>query len=195
MSDFTFLHHATSRPLRVAVEFDDRAGTAYWADLTVGTGGEGPLDLSVNPPSVVRVRAPDLRAAKRIRDEIRGRAADDGRDPDSVTVLVDVAVVVDDDVRAAQRRAQVEWRGRTGTDTLFYVGTPSGLASLLADIHVLGVADGVTLVPSLAPFTVEHVVDGTLPILRERGLLAVSPAVDEVRRRFGHRGSAEILAS
>ncbi|WP_226438313.1 hypothetical protein [Rhodococcus yananensis] len=186
---------AVWRPLRVAVELDDRTGAAYWADLTVGADGAGPLDLGVDPPSVIRVRASDLREARRIRDRIRDEASEDGRDPDSLTVLVDIDVVVDHDARVARRRAQSEWRHRGGVDSLSYVGTPKGLAGLLADIHAVRVADGVTLVSSPVPFALEHLVDGTLPMLRARGLLDVSPAVGELRRRFAHVGTTAALAS
>ncbi|WP_407442714.1 hypothetical protein [Rhodococcus sp. (in: high G+C Gram-positive bacteria)] len=176
---------SAQRLLRVAVELSGRSGPDYWADLTVGRPGEPPLDPAAPSGNVIRVRAADLREAGKIRDRIRSEAASEGRDPDAVTVLVDLEVLVDPDARAARRHARIEGTARREPGTLSYVGTPEGLASLIADVHSVGVADGVTLIPVPVPFTVEHLVDGTLPWLEARGLLTVSPTVVEVLRRFG----------
>ena len=183
------------RPWGVAVELTGRSGPDYWAGRTRGRAGAPPLDLSADGSNVVRVRAADLREAGKLRDRIRAVAAREGRDPDSVTVLVDVEVVLASDARTARtRRIRPEsTRGEAGT--LSYVGTPHGLAGLIADIHAVQVADGVTLIPLAAPFTVEHLVDGTLPWLESRGLIEVSPTVVEVLRRFGEGAQASVRAS
>ncbi|WP_194293840.1 hypothetical protein [Rhodococcus pyridinivorans] len=197
-ADPAVLESAAIRPLRVAVELAGHSGPDYWADLTLGRAGDPPLDLSADVSNVVRVRAADLREAGKLRDRIRAVAAGEGRDPDSVTVLVDVEVVLASDARTARtrrtRRTRPEsTRGEAGT--LSYVGTPHGLAGLIADIHAVQVADGVTLIPLAAPFTVEHLVDGTLPWLESRGLIEVSPTVVEVLRRFGEGAQASVRAS
>lgn len=57
--------------------------------------------------------------------------------------MVDITVVVDDDFRSA-RRLFVELD--ESADSLRYAGTLDGLAGLIADIYVAGVADGVTLI-------------------------------------------------
>ena len=186
----------TRRLLRVAVELSGQSGPDYWADLTVGRPDDPPLDPATPSGNVIRVRAADLRETAKIRDRIRTEAVAEGRDPDAVTVLVDLEVVVDPDARAARiRHARTDGIARRGPSTLSYVGTPHGLASLIADIHSVGVADGVTLIPSTAPFTVEHLVDGTLPWLEARGLLTVSPTVVEVLRRFGEGAGPAARAS
>lgn len=76
--------------------------------------------------------------------------------------MLDVNVVLDDDVRSAQRRL-VELNA-DDANTLAYAGTLDGLAGLVADIFVAGVADGVTLIPvaqedarELAEATLERV--------------------------------------
>lgn len=185
---------SADRPLRVAVELAGRSGPAYWADLTVGRAGDPPLDPSAEVPDVVRVRAADLREAGRLRDRIRAEAAEEGRDPESVTVLVDLEVVLASDARTARARRTHPDSGRGDAATLSYVGTPHGLAGLIADIHAVRVADGVTLIPLAEPFTVEHLVDGTLPWLQSRGLLEISPTVVEVLRRFGDGARAAVRA-
>jgi len=196
MSYNDFAHRNSERPLRVAVELTGPPGPDYWADLTAGRAGDPPLDPAGPSANVVRIRATDLREAGKIRNRIRSEAEAEGRDPDSVTVLVDLDVIVDSDARTARiRHARLDSVTRRGAGTLSYVGTPHGLAGLIADIHAVRVADGVTLVPSTASFTVEHLVDGTLPWLEARGLLTVSPTVVEVLRRFGEGARPAARAS
>lgn len=176
----------TVRPLRVAVELPGIDSPDYWADLTLGRPHDPPLDLSAESSNVERVRAVDLRETRAKRERIRAEAVESGRDPDSITVLVDLEVVLAPDARTARiRKSGRSSVIRADPPTLSYVGTPHGLAGLIADIHAVRVADGVTLVPSVLPFTVEHLVDETLPRLQERGLIEISPTVTEVLRRFG----------
>ncbi len=144
----------------------------------------------------MRIRATDLRETRKARDRVRAELVAEGRDPpDSVTVLVDLEVVVASEARSARKQyAQLD--SPRATDTLSYVGTPpQGLAGLIADIHSTRVADGVTLVPLAAPFTVEHIVDGTLPWLESRDLAVTAPSVVEVLRRFGTGGRGLTRAS
>ncbi|UTT49032.1 MULTISPECIES: hypothetical protein [Rhodococcus] len=194
-ADPAVVESAAIRALRIAVELAGHSGPDYWADLTLGRAGDPPLDLSADAPNVVRVRAADLREAGKLRDRIRAEAAEEGREPDSVTVLVDVEVVLASDARTARTRRTRPEATRGEADTLSYVGTPHGLAGLIADIHAVQVADGVTLIPLAAPFTVEHLVDGTLPWLASRGLIEVSPTVVEVLRRFGEGAQESVRAS
>ncbi|HET8993400.1 MULTISPECIES: hypothetical protein [unclassified Rhodococcus (in: high G+C Gram-positive bacteria)] len=176
---------SSAESLRVAVEFVDGSGPDVWADLTVDRDGGGPLDLSAAPRTVVRVRAADLREARKLRDRARADASAEGRDPDALTVLVDLEVIVDLEARVARRRAQDAWRrAGGGAAGLSYVGTPTGLAGLIADIHAVKVADGVTLIPVAGGITVDNIVDGTLPWLESRGLIEISPSSAELGRRF-----------
>jgi hypothetical protein len=92
-----------------------------WSELT--EGGRQP----------VRVAATDLQHARRVRQRVRAGSAD-------VAVILDVTVAVAADFRSV--------RESLGTvDGVRYAGTVDGLAGLIADIEVAGVADGVTLVP------------------------------------------------
>lgn len=102
-------------PVRIFVaDADD------WTELT--DGGE----------PVVRITAPDLARARRIRAGVDG----------DVAVILDVTVAVGADFRSARRALQVA----TDDANVRYVGTVLGLAGLVADIEAAGVADGVTLV-------------------------------------------------
>ncbi len=71
----SYSNFPSGRSLRVAVEFVEGSGPDVWADLTVDRDGGGSLDLSAAPPTVVRVRAVDLREARKIRDRVRADAS------------------------------------------------------------------------------------------------------------------------
>jgi hypothetical protein len=92
-----------------------------WSELT--EGGERP----------VRVAAADLQQARRVRARIRSRA-------DEVAVILDVTVAVAADFRSARQDLD-------SVEGVAYAGTVDGLAGLIADIGLAGVADGVTLMP------------------------------------------------
>lgn len=105
------------RVLRVFVA--DTGGT--WTELTAGG----------NP--VVRLRAPDLQEARRRRRRL----------PADVPVVLDLTVSVADDPRTALA-AISDHDAEAG---VHYAGTVDGLAGLVADLYVAGVADGVTFIP------------------------------------------------
>ncbi|MFG1784701.1 hypothetical protein ACGFIU_19870 [Rhodococcus oryzae] len=203
-----------TRPLHVAVELSGAGHhpasaahtdfriplglTDYWVDLTAPADPDAQLDLAAVPGTVVRIRAHDLRGAQQQRDRIRADAAADGRDPDSVTVLLDVEVLLGDDSRSARRELALLDGGLLGVrvpDSISYVGTASGLAGLIADIRAAGVADGVTLLPLVLPRVLDRVVDDVLPLLHERGLTRPSAALGEVLGQFGLTSGRSILAS
>ncbi|OYN79594.1 hypothetical protein [Mycolicibacterium sphagni] len=106
--------------LRVFIAETDGA----WTELTELTEGERP---------VVRLSAPDLQEAARRRRRL----------PADVAVVLDLAVSVADDPRTALAVIS-EHEGDAGVR---YAGTVDGLAGLVADLFVAGVADGVTLIP------------------------------------------------
>ena len=75
-------------------------GGDYWVDLTEG---EKALDLASFPTNVVRIRAADLREAQLERARIRAAVAEEGRDPDSVAVLVDLEILIAPEARSARK--------------------------------------------------------------------------------------------
>ena len=110
-------------------------GGDYWVDLTEG---EKALDLASFPTNVVRIRAADLREAQLERARIRAAVAEEGRDPDSVAVLVDLEVLIAPEARSARKELAQLDSALTSPRvpvSLHYVGTPSGLGSLIADIR------------------------------------------------------------
>jgi hypothetical protein len=89
-------------------------------------------ELTEGDRKPVRVAATDLQHARRVRQRMRAGSAD-------VAVILDVTVAV-----AADFQSVSESLGPV--DGVRYAGTVDGLAGLIADIEVAGVADGVTLV-------------------------------------------------
>lgn len=103
-----------------------------------------------------RVRAADL-------GEIWRKSARLRRERPDVDVVADIDVVIAADARTA--RALLDHAACESADrTMLYVGTPAGLAGLIADIHALGIADGAVLIPQ-APGTIELIRDAVLPAL------------------------------
>jgi hypothetical protein len=84
----------------------------------------------------VRIHAVDLQDAQR-------RAASQRAAAPEQLVLLDIEVLIDRDTRAAFDALDDVPAG----GALRYVGTPRGLAGLIADVQRLGIADGVVLKP------------------------------------------------
>jgi len=96
------------------------------------TGGAW-TELTAGERPVVRLSAPDLQEAARRRRRL----------PSDVAVVLDLAVSVADDPRTALAAIS----GHDDAAGVRYAGTVDGLAGLVADLYVAGVADGVTLIP------------------------------------------------
>jgi hypothetical protein len=113
------------------------------------------------PECYARVHATDLHVAQRQSETLRTEAGPEGR-----TIFADVEVLVDDDVHAAMRAAALlSQNSSEATSTLRYVGTPRGLAGYIADLHALGIADGVSLIPLRAADSAERIIADVLPML------------------------------
>jgi alkanesulfonate monooxygenase SsuD/methylene tetrahydromethanopterin reductase-like flavin-dependent oxidoreductase (luciferase family) len=106
--------------LRVFIAESDGA----WTELT---------ELPAGERQVVRLSAPDLKEAARRRRRL----------PADVAVVLDLAVSVADDPRTALAAISEH----DDADGVRYAGTVDGLAGLVADLYIAGVADGVTLIP------------------------------------------------
>jgi len=109
------------RALRV---FIADSADAEWVELTAGE------------QLAVRVSEPDLQRAQRARARLRADAP--------VAVILDITVLVAEDYRSA--RCGMTAVAADSPAEVQYVGTLDGLAGLVADIFVAGVADGVTLI-------------------------------------------------
>jgi hypothetical protein len=75
-------------------------------------------------------------------------------------------VLVDHDARTAMVAAdQLRRRSSDSCPALRYVGTPRGLAGYIADLHTLGIADGVTLLGLRATENADRLINDVLPML------------------------------
>jgi alkanesulfonate monooxygenase SsuD/methylene tetrahydromethanopterin reductase-like flavin-dependent oxidoreductase (luciferase family) len=126
-----------SRPLRLGVALCDRV---LWDG---NTGAE-------------RIRGVDLSDIARKSAHVRCIQPD-------VDVVADIDVVIAAEARTARAMFSLD-ADETGDSTLLYVGTPSGLASLITDLHALGITDGAVLIPRAAG-SADLIRDAVLPLL------------------------------
>jgi alkanesulfonate monooxygenase SsuD/methylene tetrahydromethanopterin reductase-like flavin-dependent oxidoreductase (luciferase family) len=152
-------------PVVLALEDDapDLAAVAAFADL-------------------VRIRAAHETDAAALRKRVRDAVAGAGRDPDSVSVLVDAVATLADTEGAAGAAAD-HLDGLAGApyrpDTLAFAGTGAGFAGLIEQWWRDGAADGFLVRPAVLPLGLDRLVRETLPPLIERGLLPAPPAADD----------------
>lgn len=105
----------------------------------------------------VRITATDLAQAQRTTERLRADVASANRDPGSLTVLLDLEIHIAPTARLA--REQAASRSVDPPTSVRYIGTASGLAGLISDIHAVGVADGVALIPIVPTPIAEIVAD------------------------------------
>ncbi|WP_225796420.1 LLM class flavin-dependent oxidoreductase [Streptomyces aculeolatus] len=117
---------------------------------------------------VVLLNAEHPAAAQVCRTALKQQAAQAGRDPHALRVLLRLGV----DLGRGGGRGL-----RPRAETLHFAGPPAELAELLAEWHAEGVADGFHLLPAHAATDLLAVVYGLVPRLRERGVF-----------RSGYRG-------
>jgi alkanesulfonate monooxygenase SsuD/methylene tetrahydromethanopterin reductase-like flavin-dependent oxidoreductase (luciferase family) len=158
---------------------------------------EEALPVAARWADVVRISAPDLPAAADARDRIRSAVADAGRDPDDITVLLDVEVHMAAD-RDRARRDLTELDRLAGAElpasSVRVLGPPTDLADLIGTAVRTRAADGVTLVPLVLPADLDVVADQVVPLLAGRGLLRTGSAGGSLRSRFGLRRPANHIA-
>lgn len=141
--------------------------------VVVRGDSDAALAVAAEHADVVRVRATSLEQAQSIREQVRAAAADHGRDPDEVIVLVDLYAVIGPDRASAQARldlleglAGVSW----DTDSYTHVGTDRDLAVTAEEWFLAGAADGITVRPSSLQTDLVALVDGVVPLLRRAGI-------------------------
>jgi alkanesulfonate monooxygenase SsuD/methylene tetrahydromethanopterin reductase-like flavin-dependent oxidoreductase (luciferase family) len=143
--------------------------------LCIGIELEGEVWITPSGGDAVRVRAVDLRG-------VGQRSTVARTDHPHAAVVVDIDVVIARDARSA--RAMLAATGSVQGDTLLYVGTPSGLAGLIADIHALGIADGAVLIPVVTDPVSRHVVTELIhrEVLPQLGTMGPMPSATRQAR-------------
>ncbi len=137
------------------------------------------LAVAARWADVVRIAAPDLPAAHAARERIRAAVADAGRDPDSVSVLLDVEFLLAADDATARR--ELDELGEHPASTLRVVGAPDALVDVIAERAV----DGITAVPLALPSGLRMLADAVAPRLLEKGLRTPVDPGATLRDRFG----------
>jgi alkanesulfonate monooxygenase SsuD/methylene tetrahydromethanopterin reductase-like flavin-dependent oxidoreductase (luciferase family) len=144
------------------------------------------LPVAARWADVVRIAAPDLPSAAAARERIRAAVADAGRDPDEVTVLLDVEVhFAAERDRARRDLAELDAITELSASSVRVLGPPTDLADLVGIAVRTRAADGVTLVPLVLPTDLDAVAEHAVPLLAGRGLLRTGRAGGSLRDRFG----------
>ncbi|OZM78817.1 hypothetical protein CFP66_29350 [Pseudonocardia sp. MH-G8] len=156
------------------------------------------LPVAARWADAVRIAAPDLPSAAAARDRVRAAVAAAGRDPEDVTVLLDVEVHLAPD-RDRARRDLAELDALAGAplpaSSVRVLGPPTDLADTIGAAVRVGAADGVTLVPLVLPADLDVVAGQVVPLLAGRGLLRTGRAGGSLRSRFGLRRPANHYAA
>jgi len=147
---------------------------------------EEALPVAARWADVVRIAAPDLPSAAAARERIRAAVAAAGRDPDEVTVLLDVEVhLAAERDRARRDLAELDAITELSASSVRVLGPPTDLADLVGIAVRTRAADGVTLVPLVLPTDLDAVAEHAVPLLAGRGLLRTGRAGGSLRDRFG----------
>lgn len=156
--------------------------------VVVRVDSDAALAVAAEHADVVRVRATTLEEARALREQVRSAAADHGRDPDDVIVLVDLYAVIGPDRASAQARldlleglAGVSW----DTDSYTHVGTDRDLAVTAEEWFLAGAADGFTVRPSSLQTDLVALVDGVVPLLRRAGIYRTEYTGSTLRDSLG----------
>ncbi|MCK7623202.1 LLM class flavin-dependent oxidoreductase [Streptomyces sp. RS10V-4] len=144
---------------------------ATGAESTGGPGERARREVAAARADVALVRAEDPQTAGAARAALRDRARAHGRDPGRLLVLASLPVELESPADAA------------------------GLADLLTDWYAQGAADGFHLRPADPVRDLARLVEGTVPPLRERGLLRRSYEGTTLRAHLGLPRPAGIYAA
>ncbi|MEU9478284.1 LLM class flavin-dependent oxidoreductase [Streptomyces sp. NPDC048191] len=150
------------------------------------------VDATGSPARAVAARHADVALvhaatpaqAAAMRDELRAGAAESGRDPDTVRVLVSLLVDLGDGEHAAAPGHGGGGPRPTARGPL-YRGGPVDLADLVAGWHADGVTDGFHLVPVEPRRDLERLVNGTVALLQHRGLFRTFYPGSTLREHLG----------
>ncbi|MEU9991312.1 LLM class flavin-dependent oxidoreductase [Streptomyces sp. NPDC048045] len=132
--------------------------------------------------ALVRVATPAQAAD--VQSRLRLRAAESGRHPGSLRVLVSLLVDLGDGERAAEP-GHGGGGPRPSARGPLYRGGPVDLADLITAWHAEGVADGFHLIPVEPRRDLERLVNGTVALLQHRGLFRTFYPGSTLREHLG----------
>lgn len=139
----------------------------------------------------------DAADAARLVDAVRAEQAAAGRGEETVHVVGDLLVVLDDDaVAAADRLARLDDAAGTPlrSDARVFTGTPAQLADLLLEWQRAGLT-GFRLRPAVLPDDLEQITRGLVPELQRRGAFRTAYEATTLRGLLGLGRPANRYAS
>jgi hypothetical protein len=144
--------------------------------------GESPVLLTQSQQNdYVVIEATDLRHAQAVQRGLKHESGNRYTGAHPANVLVALTVHVAIDARTALR--EIAEGSVDIDDSAHYVGTPAGLAGLIADMGRTRLADGVCLRLAMpeSKEALRRIVDDVLPRLEATGAVQDDTAVDAVR--------------
>lgn len=150
--------------------------------IVIGARDEHSTRVAAARADVIRIGAPTVDAARDVADRVRRAAAEAGRDPASLRILLDVEVVIAETADTAERDlAQLEnWSGgRYEPASILHRGDAPGLSRLITDVVGAGGVDGVTLRPLALTSGLNEITERVLPLLRPGGRASDSGVLRE----------------
>ncbi|MFD7895351.1 LLM class flavin-dependent oxidoreductase [Streptomyces sp. NPDC059743] len=150
-------------------------------DGTAGHSGE----TAARHADVVLVRAGRAEEAAALRERLRARAADHGRDPDTLRVLAALTIHLGDGERPLDPGLESRPRTTAGAAGPHYRGGPAGLAELITGWHGAGAVDGFHLTPAEPHRDLERLVNGTVALLQHRSLFRTFHPGGTLREHLG----------
>ncbi len=129
----------------------------------------------------------DAPSARAILAEIRAAQAEAGRAEETLHVMGDVVVFLDDDATAAtDRLARLDERAGDPlrSDALVFTGTAAQLADLILEWQEAGLS-GVRLRPGVLPHDLEQITRALVPELQRRAVFRTAYEADTLRGLLG----------
>jgi alkanesulfonate monooxygenase SsuD/methylene tetrahydromethanopterin reductase-like flavin-dependent oxidoreductase (luciferase family) len=138
-------------------------------------------------------------AARALRANWRDLAAEHGRDPDALRLIVRIMPVLGETEATAIRRA-AGLDALADTDeppetTLRFVGTPDQLVNLMAEWVEADACDGFEIRPAVLPTDLDMLVDAVVPILRRRRFIRADYTHRTLRDHLGLRRAPSRFAA
>lgn len=150
--------------------------------VVVDGTGEPARGAAARHADVVLVRAGAPEQAAALRDDIRRRAQESGRDPDTLRVLVSLVVDLGEGESAPEPGLDSGPRLAGGPH---FSGGPVDLAELITEWHAQAAVDGFHLAPIAPHRDLERIVNGTVALLQHRSLFRTFHPGGTLREHLG----------
>ncbi|MFK4226893.1 LLM class flavin-dependent oxidoreductase [Streptomyces sp. NPDC019890] len=144
--------------------------------------GEPARAAAARHADVVLVRAGAPEQAAALRDDIRRRAQEGGRDPATLRVLVSLVVDLGESESAPEPGLDSGPRLAGGPH---FSGGPVDLAELITEWHAQAAVDGFHLAPIAPHRDLERIVNGTVALLQHRSLFRTFYPGGTLREHLG----------